>query len=362
MSKALLVDCGAPIQCFDKDIAYLLNQTIVIYGLRRSGKTTIVIDLIYICREAIPVMFIVSQSSTINSSFTGIVPQSCIHSTMDKEWIEDLLVRQKERCLIHKIASREDLIYSLYNKVKSSKDAAWQQVCIEKANMWINEINSNEFMDSDTRNEHIHRLQSDLKRRLVQFYKRVIQKNATVLERRSHQLTDKENICLKFLDFNPNIMLVFDDCASIFKKWVRESPSIKEIFYNGRHYNITLILTAQDDKEIDTELRKNSAVSIFTSQQAATSNFSRSANSYAPSVKRRATTCIERIFTKDHNTSNNKKLVYLQMDVDDQFMYMKADIHEPFTACCSSLWQMDRQLNTDGDEVDVDGLIKKYYK
>lgn len=60
------------------------------------------------------------------------------------------------------------------------------------------------------------------------------------------------------------MMLIFDDCAAKIKSFVKTSDTLKEIFYNGRHWYFSLVLTAQDDKEIETELRKNTAVSIFT--------------------------------------------------------------------------------------------------
>ena len=54
-------------------------------------------------------------------------------------------------------------------------------------------------------------------------------------------------------DFNPNIMLILDDCASQFKKWYKKSSIIKQIFYEGRWRFFTTVITAQDDKEIDSD-------------------------------------------------------------------------------------------------------------
>lgn len=55
--------------------------------------------------------------------------------------------------------------------------------------------------------------------------------------------------------FDTRIFLIMDDCmsdASFFK-----DPGIKELFFNGRHYNILFILTTQEPMLIPTSFRTN---------------------------------------------------------------------------------------------------------
>ena len=51
------------------------------------------------------------------------------------------------------------------------------------------------------------------------------------------------------------LMLVMDDCMSD-KKWVKD-PNIGELFFNGRHYHVSLILTMQYAVGIPPEMRSN---------------------------------------------------------------------------------------------------------
>jgi hypothetical protein len=51
------------------------------------------------------------------------------------------------------------------------------------------------------------------------------------------------------------VMLVMDDCMSD-KKWVKEQ-TIQELFFNGRHYHISFILTMQYSMGIPPEMRSN---------------------------------------------------------------------------------------------------------
>lgn len=51
------------------------------------------------------------------------------------------------------------------------------------------------------------------------------------------------------------VFLVMDDCMSD-KKWVKD-PNILELFFNGRHYHISFILTMQYSKGLPPEMRGN---------------------------------------------------------------------------------------------------------
>ena len=57
-------------------------------------------------------------------------------------------------------------------------------------------------------------------------------------------------------DKDPRLMLVMDDCMSSKGSWVKEDP-IQELFYNGRHYKISFILTMQYSLGIPPDMRSN---------------------------------------------------------------------------------------------------------
>ena len=181
----------------------------------------------------------------------------------------------------------------------------------------------------------------------------------------SDNLTEEELCCVNYLDFKPHVLLIFDDCASIFKKWVKESTVIKEMFYNGRHYYITIIITAQDDKEIVSELRKNAIINIFTTHQSAQANFTRSANAYPKHERERADLCIKKIFKQDSQKKNFKKLVYVQNNDDDPFYYTIADLYGNFRVGCPALWKLDEKINESKPSINhSDGagqFFAKYY-
>jgi hypothetical protein len=55
---------------------------------------------------------------------------------------------------------------------------------------------------------------------------------------------------------DPRAMLIMDDCMSSKGGWVKEQP-ISELFFNGRHYNLSFILTMQFPLGIPPEMRSN---------------------------------------------------------------------------------------------------------
>lgn len=55
---------------------------------------------------------------------------------------------------------------------------------------------------------------------------------------------------------DPRAMLIMDDCMSSKGSWVKEQP-ITELFFNGRHHNLSFILTMQFPLGIPPEMRSN---------------------------------------------------------------------------------------------------------
>jgi hypothetical protein len=124
------------------------------------------------------------------------------------------------------------------------------------------------------------------------------------------------------------------------KEWNKESPIIKEIFYNARCNYITQIISTQDDKDIDLELCTHS-IRIFTTSHAATSHFARITNGVSKADKKHAEICIKRIFSES-DSKNYKKLVYSPTD-NDPFMYMIADLYDNIRIGFNSMWNFDKK-------------------
>lgn len=346
-SKDLLLEDGSTLKWFKRSHENFLNKTTLIYGRTNSGKSTIIDEIMFLCKEYIVGIFVICQSSVTptSSPYYKKIPTNCIKTGVTKEWLESIMEIQKGRAAIFKTANDINVLKKVCKKLQNPSVKQNEFLIISETEKCIQSIKSNNKLDFAAKKEQITHVESIRDINLINVYKNAIRKYNVTLESRTDLLED-EICCIKFIDFNPNLMIVYDDCAAMFKKWVKDSTIIKEMFYNGRHYFITQIIGLQDDKEADSELRKNALVSIFTTAQASTGNFSRASNSYSPSEKTRSSQCIKRIFNSDTQsmTKNYKKLVYLQQS-NDPFAYMIANLYDDFRMGCDALWEIDDKIN-----------------
>ena len=344
-SKNLTLEDGSQLQWFKKSYKNYLNKTVILYGRTNSGKSTIIDEIMYLCKDYIAVVVVICQSTITveSSSYFGKIPNSCIKKEATTDWLEEFMRNQKGKAALYNTANSIKTLRSVFNRVKYSADTRLEEECISNAEKYIYKIKNNHNLDFATKKENIKNIEDIRDRSLVMLYKKCIRENKIQLEN-STDMTEEEICCVNYLDFNPNVMLIYDDCASMLKKWIKASPEIAEMFYNGRHYYITQIFGVQDDKVIDSELRKNARVSIFTSQQAATSNFERASNGYSKFEKKRSEICIKKVFLESRSERNYKKLVYI-LDEIDPFHYTIADIQDNFKMGCAALWEFDEKVN-----------------
>lgn len=362
-NKDLYLEDGTIIKWFERTYDCFLNITTLVYGRTRSGKSTLVLEILYLLKDHISIPFVVSQSNA--ADYVGKVPKNCIKNNVTKEWLEDFLVAQKGRANLYNKANDMKTLKILFDKIKTPQIENVERMILSAADKYIRNIESNPKLDYPTKKEQIKTIQEMQVKRLVELYKTNIRGYKHILDGMIDKLSRDEICCLNYIDFVPHTLLILDDCAAVFKKWVKESTVIKEIFYNGRWAYITFIITTQDDKDIESELRKNAMISYFTTAAAATANFTRTSNAFPKHERIRAAACIERVFKAsiDDKVKNFRKLVYKQ-NTDDPFMYTIAEIYDDFRIGCPALWQLNDKIeaSTPADaKEDSQGFFNKYY-
>jgi hypothetical protein len=80
-------------------------------------------------------------------------------------------------------------------------------------------------------------------------FKKILKRQIKIKER-------AEQLALKGIKIDTRILLLMDDCLSDAKGWAKDE-ALREILFNGRHYDITYILTMQAPLEITPSLRDN---------------------------------------------------------------------------------------------------------
>jgi hypothetical protein len=357
--KTLQLSDRSKLKYFEKSAKYYLNKTTIIYGRTNSGKTTIIDEVMFLLKPHIPLIFVVAPTNASNNAYTDKIPPQCIFKELDVNWLEKLLTRQKNSAGAYINANKLPTLKALFDMVSDSSSRSIELSIIKKA------ANALIYLDEcvmDFSSKKLQKSQILVERDVIlkKIYKTSIRYNKVNLEN-DKALTKSQKAALAFLDFNPNIVLILDDCASKFKMMAKKSTAIKEIFYEGRHYFITLIISAQDDKEIDSELRKNTTVSMFTTAQSATSNFERTSNGYPKHEKLMAKLCTDTIFKQDSNDLTHfRKFVYIQNE-SNPFCYTIADLYDDFTMGSSPLWDFSNRIGKKSDTVDKNNKLVDFY-
>ena len=356
---------GTKLQWLEKDHTYFLKKMTLLYGGSDTGKSTIIDEIMWLLKPFIPVCFVISPTNSANQAYTGKVPRRMIKDgrnlTKLVEWLERFMARQKNTVQMYMNSNDLKNLKALFNKVADTQAVVLEKSVIRKADdslIFIDNSKDLNFAQKKTQKSAI-KLERDKMLRKV--YKTSIRFHKVKLER-DNSLTKSERAALTFLDLNPHVLLVLDDFASKFKKLYKLTTAIKEIFYEGRQYFITTIITTQDDKEIDSELRKNSMVNIFTTAQIALATFERSSNSYPKHVKSRAKLAIETVFKQNANEDPHfQKLIYIQK-LPDPFRYTIADLYDDYRMCCDSLWEFEEKIgaNARGDDLETNPFFSKY--
>jgi hypothetical protein len=345
--RSLTLPDKSKLKWLTKTHKHYLNKTTIVYGKTSTGKSTIIEEIMKLCQLYIPNVFVVAPTNSSNNAYTGTIPSQFIKKELSVDWLEKLLIRQKQSASAYRNANKLDVLKKLFDQVADQTAQMLATSIIQKAEnavIYINEAPIT-FADKKAQKSQIHEQRDNMLRKT---YKTAIRYNKVVLEQRNN-LTKMERGALAFLDFNPNVMLILDDCASTFKKLMKKSSAMKEIFYEGRHYFFTTIISTQDDKEIDSELRKNTSVSVFTTSQAATSNFDRASNGYPKHERLRSKDVIETVFKQDQNdVKHYQKLVYIQSEADP-FRYTIADIYDDFRMGSQHMWDLSDRLNQHRD-------------
>jgi hypothetical protein len=173
----------------------------------------------------------------------------------------------------------------------------------------------------------------------MRLYKNVIEINRKILDRM--ELVATERTALKFLNFNPNCLVIVDDCGAMISEKMMKHESFKNYFMMYRHVGITPIFTFQDDTELISKLRKQASISIFTTQQCASAFFGRASNNLK-SMQWEADRAIAAIFdSRNQFYPKHTKFLWIRDD-DDPYRHYLAEEHEPFQFGGRALWELCR--------------------
>jgi hypothetical protein len=178
------------------------------------------------------------------------------------------------------------------------------------------------------------------------------------LLKRQKKLKKLENSGHKDLDVRT--FLILDDC--LYDKSWQKDPNIRNIFMNGRHYNILFLLTMQFALGIPPNLRTNIDY-VFILRENIVSNRKRIYDHYAGMFPTFEMFCS----TMDQCTENYECLVIANNaksnKINEQVFWYKADQHDEFKIGPDSVWEYHNancceDNDEEDDEIDINNFIE----
>jgi len=303
------------VNVLEKSYKHFLNKNTILFGASNSGKSTILMEILYLLKDHVPNIFVFSPTADSNAAFDGVVPNPVIYTSIDIKALNSIYERQQGASLIYTKVNNINMLRKVFNIV-ADQNALNLESSIKRIPIPRETPNTRE-------------LQILCEQRLIKLYKDVIRKN----KHKILNTSDDIKYVLRYLDFNPRCIVVFDDCGAVLKKLQREEV-MRKIIFQGRHNHINLIMTLQDDKDLESSIKKNAFVNIFTTERCAATYFERSSNSFSRKEKNYAYSVISSVFS----SRDYKKLVYIR-DAPDPFRYTIANIYS-FKFGSPKLWKL----------------------
>lgn len=348
---------------------FIVNSTIMLFAPPKCGKTVAILDLMYIIKDRIPnILVICPTNDTGHNSYTGLVPDECIHDVMGENGIQN-----KESIIkfVGKIIERQNNVTALYKSTLNLDDLINISKSIDDKDL-INEIKiiknndingikeMKRLLDSKTITDEMYekekyKINKITEKDYIKTYKKYISKHRKLLKTK---IIDPEYLnIINYIDINPELLLIFDDCASTIKSCLT-IDAIKKLFYQNRHFNTTVIFAFQSLSDCNKNLRDVAKITIFCEPNTFTNNI------HMKGIKKDQaiywSECAKKIFEVKY-----RQLIcsqeYAQCPNGDEIYYNTFAEHAKFRAASEYVFKLCKSVSNNGRcKIDAESEFSKY--
>jgi hypothetical protein len=318
-------DDGTQYPYLKKDAKYFWRKT-------DSGKYTIIQEIMVLLKNYISNIIVFSPTNDSNNLYTNKIRKPGIFKKISMEVLEEINDRQKKVMQISSIANDMEIMKSIFLKTADERMKSISN-CINRDAARYLQLASQKHQDPSIRRAEEDKIRTMRDKSLRDLYKLCIKSHEKELKKNT-SLSDVEMIAVEFSGHSPDLLIIFDDCASFFKEHQKE-PLIMDMFYNSRHDGLTSIFSFQGDKDIPPNLRRAAHTAIFTTPACAMAHFSTSSNGYDRITKKKVEKAINRIFRQEGDLQCFRKLAYLRNETE-KIQAILADKYDDF--CMGGLW------------------------
>ncbi len=332
---------GKHIPVFQMSYKPFIDRLTMLYGKSGTGKTSCMKEIVYTLREKIPVAIVVSGSERSNHTYEEFIKKAMIHDDFThevegKNLIELIYEWQEMRASRYHQANNIKKLAILYNKSPSKETSTYIDSIEKKYKTLCSNTTPTSAMNKELEGERDSLLNRIYKNHINKYMKKY----------RNMELTPEETVILDFLNINPRLLLIVDDCASDLRK-LSKLQAFQDIFHKGRHRFITGIISAQDDVNMDADLRKSATINIYTTANVASVNITRPNSGFDKYTKSFISTALPDIYV------GHQKLLYMAdqpegknfyaytAKIPDPFMFGEIELNE----MCSKVEKSEISLN-----------------
>ena len=303
---SIIYSGGVPIPRVNDSELYFLNRLTILYGPSGSGKSSIILHILNTLREHVPIGIVCCPTAAMNADYDNIFPNQCIYDDLTKPLLQRIFQRQNNVMTMYNLIRDPDNLRPLYELIADSDsrskinklDFIYRKGCKDiKSGYEEDEVDSN-----------IDELTAKYNKKLVKIMRSCIISNLKRLK--SYNLSDMQKTILQNFQLNPSIILLIDDCAASIKDW-KDLTETKQLFFQGRHFKVSTILTMQNDSIIPPPLRMNAHISIFTTEKIVNTFYNKASSGASTDDRKRISKIASDIFatSEDRSRPNYKKLV-----------------------------------------------------
>lgn len=293
-----------------------INKTCVLYGASGTGKTTIIKHVLWLCRKDIPTTIVFSQSDKDNHTYSrNLVPRNLVYDNPTPEILGTLAKRQRNARALYDKVNQISVLRALAARFADAKEMSVMEE-FDRVGQSLGPKPEEEMFDM-------------YKDRYCNALKSIVGAHIEQLEQIKRDLSETELFTLQWRNFNPKIMLIFDDCTSAWAT-LKNKPEACELIYRGRHMLCSTIIAVHGDGALTPILRQNIRVSFFTDQTSATQFVKRATNALSKQRAMEFTRAIKEIVDDQPPYT---KLMYVR----GVSSIIVAQAHETFSAVWPSI-------------------------
>jgi hypothetical protein len=328
----------------------LLDGSIIIFGESDTGKSTIIKDMSFLLKPHIDQILIISSSDKKNKSYSAyMAPKPCIHAKITGKLLDEMWQRQEALGNIYVRANNPEVLRRLFNRVATSHAQEIVASIERRRAECVANLEDCEIGDISAKVKEVN---SDAEEFTNKIYKHFIGNNLDAFK--GVNLSKDERLTLQYLNLNPRLLLIFDDCTTDLEKF-KKHPVIQELFYQGRWSYITLIIGAHTDKSLPPELKNNAFVKIFTQDIAARSYYLRQSTALDKDKRNEYVAAINEAFTP---AKKFQKLAYVRKT--GKLYKYTAEIRPKFRFGAPIIWKFCDYISSDDDTIVNNKYMSKF--